>query len=612
MFGQAEASTSSSSGADTERSTLISLSDRGLAQQDYNFTELLRHVMTDQPNSKWPFGILSLTALASTWMYIAPSLKEGEAEGGAWKWLQLIGNTGAAAFVVFNVGGHYIDLLKASQDALSYLKKNNLIEPKVAKKVSGVLSKLLYQATRVAKGAASKIRATKLDILIIAALTAIPLATAAWSYKDFDKESNVLLALKTLVTFWVYTLIHTLPVSLILEVPWLNFLLVKIPMSPFILLRHVYIKCAWSGERLESNRAEQQELKAQAAIRLQMVGSINALISRIQQGLGFKHDQCWFTPKLPENYKLPADVNSAEDSELFAWLAGVFAFYGDVSAPANYSSVRNCLSSVNRSVRGVWGSAGAGLAGSCLIGYLKLNYDLFYRLLNNSVFGALCLMVPPAVASEVLTLYFGWLAFAGSYDFVAKWLTCNPYVPYSFKLKPILSIFPLTITWFLTCCGYGTAVQLVRDSFDPDKYGQLTCDILAAMTKYGLIVYGLINGVQLVEKIAVPAAGRFGSADQKQLVKMLDILQRLAALVAQLEPRLLQKVLVTLNEGQLALFGLTKAGDEIQIKPQETLPSPTVVVRPTNSFWSNCCSFFWSKSEPSHEETGPLLGFGKM
>lgn len=541
------------------------------------FDDLLKYIeTTDAPfaHSLWPKAILSITSLASMWMYVIPSMKAGEREDGeAGKWLQLVGNTSCAALVVFNIGGHYIGLLEASRD-----KAQSLIEQYLTSKTAP------RAATSGCSTLSHKLKKNQLHILILAGLTATPLAAAAWFYKDWPQEPDALLGAKTSVTFGVYSLIHTLPIALILNVDWLNFLLVKVPKFvltwPLIVGKSAYQHlCIQHHQRLadETTREQQQNI----ALRAHVVHTLSALIEQFKT-TGFTKKGCCHIP-LPTPDALAdllAPHNTATDTE---------SLLPHATIPPSF--LAQCAHFLSSGIRNVFGAAGALLVGASVFGYLKVNYNLFYELLEDSTIGALALLAGPAVVTEVLCMYYGQRAFALAYDYVTSCVASKGQMPYAFKLNFGVSTLFLGITYFLNYFSYGTALQLTHDTCEPDVYGKFACAMLEFASKWGIIVYGCINMAELVEKLVEPIALHFGSKEQKEFVKALNDLRRLAALIDQLDPECFKKLVNTIDKPELlTALKLVKDPETGAVSPEvkpETYPS----AKPTSGW---CC--FWRKT----------------
>ena len=547
------------------------------------FDDLLKYIETTASpfaHSLLPKTILSLTSLASMWMYVIPSMKAGEREDGeAGKWLQLIGNTSCAALVVFNIGGHYIGLLDASQDKAKFLAKQFPSSAEAPLVETGCWSTF-----------SQKLKKNQLHILILAALTATPLAAAAWFYKDWDTEPQALLSVKTGVTFGVYTLIHTLPISLILSVDWLNTLLVKVPK--FLLCCPIIVgKSAYQHLRTRNYRhlpdETERELQQNLAVRAHVVNVLYALVEQFKK-TGFTKQGCCHTPLLMASAALedliaPRTANTDEENLLPHEIS-----------PA--SLMAQCAHFLYSGIRNVFGAAGALLVGASVYGYLKVNYNLFYELLEDSTFGALALLAGPAVVTEVLCMYYGQRAFSLAYDFLTSCFAGKGQMPYAFKLNFGVSSLFLGVTYFLNYFSYGTALQLTHDTCEPDVYGQFACTLLEFASKWGIIVYGCINMAELVEKLVEPIALRFGSKEQKQFVKALNDLKRLAALIDRLDPECFKKLLVSMeNSALLNTLKLVKHADGA-VGPEA--PAAPVTAR-KSSGWCDWCCFWRSPEEPT-------------
>lgn len=545
------------------------------------FDDLLKYIATtDAPfaHSLWSKAILSLTSLASTWMYVVPSMKAGEREQGeAGKWLQLFGNTSCAALVVFNIGGHYIGLLETAQDKAKLLTKNP------------AFGEIKLTETSCHQTFIQKLKKNQLHILILAGLTATPLAAAAWFYKDWDAEPTALLGAKTGVTFGVYTLIHTLPISLILNVNWLNFLLVKVPKFvltfPIIVGKSAYQHLCTKNYRPVPDEAE-RELQQNIALRTHVVNALYALVEQFKT-TGFTKSGCCHTP-LPlagtlENLIAPHTEETDEESLL-----------PQTTTPT--SLVAQCGHFFYAGWRNLFGAAGSLLVGASIFGYLKVNYNLFYALLEGSTFGALALIAGPAIVSEVLCMYYGQRAFSLAYDYLTSCLAGKGQMPYAFKLNFGVSSLFLGVTYFLNYFSYGTALQLTHDTCEPDVYGQFACTLLEFASKWGIIVYGCINLAELVEKLVEPVALRFGSKEQKQFVKALNDLKRLAALIDQLDPNCFKKLLATIDKPEL-LSALKLVKNEDGTVSPKTATKPEALPKKTSGWCDWCC--FWRSPEES-------------
>ena len=602
-----------------------------------DFVELLRYVVTTkQPlgNPLWSFAMLTPVALASMWMYIRPSWKAGMDEGGLpMAVLQLIGNTGSAGLVVYNIGGHYLGLIKASRDALLYLKTHNLITSREFTEAANYMEKISKILASKGRSFLKKLRTSKLDILAVSTIISFPLAAAALFYKDYDTEPKGLMLLKGAVTLAVNTLIHTLPVSLILNIPWLNTLLIKIPTAPFTFVSYLYRRCIWTKNKRIQYQLEQQLRLEQKSLRLHMLNKIYALVAQMQNN-GFSRQGCSYTVKLPPNVQdllvnvmEKRNISEQDMPTLLALLPIIAEFYAKPSTAtttqSQHTTIYQYLGYLNTGLRSLAGMAGALLIGGSVAGYAKVNYDLYNKEIGSQAV-SIALITPTVAAMEVLCGYFGWAAFSGAYDFIANLVTCRPQTPYVFKLNPILSGFFLATTWTIGYFGYGTALQLVHDTFDPKIYGKILCDLLAISAKYGIIVYGFINFAQLVEKLVEPIVKfKFSgsSAATQQYLFMLNSLRRMAALIDELTPTTLQEILNTITDPKiLETFDL-----EITTRDERSYTATVTteqLVRPippttqTNSpsqqqSWSSWLGSFFSRdharSEDKIVETQPLL-----
>lgn len=547
------------------------------------FDDLLKYIATtDAPfaHSLWPKAILSLTSLASTWMYVAPSMKAGEREQGeAGKWLQLLGNTSCAALVVFNIGGHYIGLLEALRDMLCFLKEQGEnIGENFATDPIGCCKKFLCELKKI-----------KPRILLLSDVTAMPLAAAALFYRDWDTEPEALLIVKMLITLGVYTLIHTLPISLILNVDWLNFLLVKVPKFvltfPIIVGKSAYQHLCTKNYRPVPDEAE-RELQQNIALRTHVVNALYAVVEKFK-ATGFTKKGCCYIP-LPivgtlENLIAPHTEETDEESLL-------------PQATAPTSLVAQCGHFFYAGWRNLFGAAGSLLVGASIFGYLKVNYNLFYASLEGSTFGALALIAGPAIVTEVLCMYYGQRAFSLAYDYLTSCLAGKGQMPYAFKLNFGVSSLFLGVTYFLNYFSYGTALQLTHDTCEPDVYGQFACTLLEFASKWGIIVYGCINLAELVEKLVEPVALRFGSKEQKQFVKALNDLKQLAALIDQLDPNCFKKLLATIDKPEL-LSALKLVKNEDGTVSPKTATKPEALPKKSSGWCDWCC--FWRSPEES-------------
>ena len=539
-----------------------------------SFTDLLNHIQkTPAPfASAWrPKLLLSLTSIANMWMYVVPSIKAGEREQGEMgKWLQLAGNTSCAALVVFNIGGHYIGLLEASRDAIQFLKSHSAIpinEP-------GTLTKLL-----------NKLKKNQLHILFLAALTATPLAAAAWFYKDFANEPEALMGGKIGITFGVHTLIHTLPISLILNVDWLNFLLIKIPKYvitfPFIVGENIYRHCCTKTRYAKFDAAE-QALQQKAALRAQVANELYMLSEKFKDMVFTKKGHC-YAPDVTAYQGLTLE-------QLIDMISNPHETSALLPAEQHTSWLGTCGHYIYSEVRNLFGSAGSTLVGASIFGYLNVNYNLFYELLERSTFGALALLAGPAIVTEVLTMYYGWRAFTLAYDYLASCFSGKGQMPYAFKLNFGVSTLFLGITYFLNYFSYGTALQLTHDTCNPKTYGAIGCNLFEIASKWGIIVYGCINLAELVEKLVEPVARLCGSKNQKQFVEILNNLRRLAKLIDQLDPDCCQKLLNSIdNSNLLSALKLAKNAEDGAV--HTSLP-PTK----KSSSWSSWCCW-WHKAD---------------
>lgn len=549
----------------------------------------------------WPKALLAATSVASMWMYVTPSMAAGEREHGEiGKWLQLVGNTSCAALVVFNIGGHYIGLLESSRDTLRFLKtqaagfeKNQPANPNWVKNFF------------------KKLKDNQLHILILAGLTATPLMAAAAAYPDWDAESETLLGAKMAVTFSVYTLIHTLPISLILNVDWLNFLLVKVPKFiitlpiklPVAIGKAAYHLCCAKSNNpalVITERELQQQLKQNAALQAHIANTLWALTDQLKTHGFTKKGYCSYTP-LP----ITDEENGIASTNLILSAAEVItankSLLSHTDTTSQTSWLKQCGSYLYSGVRNVFGAAGSALVGASLFGYLSANWELFLEWTGGSTLGTIALLGCPAIVSEVLVMYYGHRAFSLAFDFVSNLITGKGQMPYPFKLNFGLSTAFLSSTYFLNAFAYGTALQLTHDTCDPSIYGRIGCDALEFASKWGLITYGCINMAELVEKLVEPVALRYGSKEQKEFVKILNELKRLAALITQLAPKECKQMLDSIeNPKLLDVLGLVKNPDgtvqaRSTVNPEPTAkpPESTTTKEPAGpSFGEQCRKLF--------------------
>lgn len=369
----------------------------------------------------------------------------------------------------------------------------------------------------------------------------------------------------------------------ILNVGWLNYLLVKIPKFvltfPIIVSKSAYHHLCTKNFRRVPDAAE-LELRQNIALRTHVVNVLCALVENFKT-TGFKKSGfCRYTP-LPISdsleYLIAPNTESTDDT------ASLLPHETESA-----SLVTQCTHFLYSGIRNVFGSAGSLLVGASIFGYLKVNYNLFYELLEDSTFGALALLAGPAIVTEVLCMYYGWHAFSLAYDYLTACLAGKGQMPYSFKLNFGVSSLFLGVTYFLNYFSYGTALQLTHDTCEPDIYGRFTCALLEFASKWGIIVYGCINLVDLVKLLTEWTAKHYGSEEQKQFVAALDNLTRLAALIDQLDPECFKKLLATIEKPELlSSLKLTKNADG-SVSPA----APAAAPAQKSAGWCDWCCFW--------------------
>ncbi|MFA6409120.1 MAG: hypothetical protein WCW01_02975 [Gammaproteobacteria bacterium] len=562
-----------------------------------NLGSLLEYLATTPaPLAKawWHYVILGFGALGCTIMYVTPSIRVGTEHpetGGPV--LQVMGNTSMAALVVPNIGTYYFNLLDASLDAKRFEIQYHLSTPE--------------ERQNCFNAAIQWLRKLQLDVPILSLCVACPyLAVALYSkYKDWADEPDAVVHAKAAVTYLVNAITHTLPISLLLNVPWLNFLLVKVvggfaywPVRGVMEARN----CCLGPQVIETERLRQVKLDEQTNLQMHLSRLFSGLAERVKRQ-GFSGKGCCFKPKKLE--KMPNDAHTLLD-----WLEKLLGTYPETM---DKTSLRKAYCYCVREGLGqIVGGVGAIVVGGSVSGYLKVNYDVFNKMFGGNTALTIALMVFPILTTEVLTGYFGYYGFKGAYDFIR-----HPKMPYSFKLNPILSAVFLTTTYFLNCFAYGTALQLVEDGFPESTFG-ITHKVFDAITIVGLLVYGFINMAQLLEKLVEPTAKRFGSQEQKDILETITFLRRAADIVKSMKPAELEKLLKNTPEQNLKALGFDKlATGEVVVLQKETTTQIVPAARPCCcSYIASCCSgLFHSKAKivVQHEpgmaagERDPLL-----
>jgi hypothetical protein len=578
---KAEKSTADASNSDQEELLTIATEaseteNAALLPGELSFPELLRYVFsTKEPlnNPLWALLIRGSLATASTVLYPVPSWKAGQAEGGnLMACAQVIGNVTCGFLVTYSISGYYVRLLIATKDVSRYLKQNNLVNKINTKTISAYCQNLF-----------KKLHDTKFDILIVAGLTALPLTAAAISYQGFtnapDWLSTLILIVKGGCTFVAYTPGHVLAILVITQNIVAKTILITIPFAPFSLARHIYHKMFWSERDFQETATTERQKKLQNIVCSKLLGLVNEM-----KVFGFQRKGCSYEPKI-----IAGEIYTKTEQ-----LLAMFELYKKPTPKSSQFWFWRCLSYFNTGARAICGFAGSLLVGSSISGYIAANYELFYKLIN-SVVGAFLLVGPPTIASEVLTIYFGWMAITKAYDFLSKIFTCHPETPYAFKLAPFVSSIYLPIIYFLEYFSYGTALQLVHDKIGPQNCGEKLYSSLEFSAKYGIIIYGWINSTQFLEEIAeaVISRSRFSSKEKRAFLSSMNMLKRLAALINELEPSAVEKLLLTTSPELLEKFDLKKTADD-EIKPLSQ-KTENASHKNTSQSWGNWLCF-WKRN----------------
>jgi hypothetical protein len=280
-------------------------------------------------------------------------------------------------------------------------------------------------------------------------------------------------------------------------------------------------------------------------------------------------------------------TNANSPHAMLDMLEGFLQRYPEMSHTSNSAASSVCHNIVEWDRKGCWCGVGAVLTGASVAGYIKVNYDVFNEMFGGRVPLTVAALIFPVVTTEVMTFYFGYQGFKGAYDLLVSFLRCHAKTPYPFKLNPILSGVFLGITYFLNCFGYGTALQLVDDTF-PETTFVGVHKVLDPIVIAGLLTYGFINMAQLLEKLVEPVAKRFGSVEQKNLLEVVSFLKRTAALIERMKPEQVEQLLKNTPEQNLKALRLDKSATS-EVTISETKQIATLPQSCCRRPW-NCCS----------------------
>lgn len=515
--------------------------------------------------------VLSVSSFSSAWLYVEPSLAYGRREHSQKLGdLEVVCNTIAAALVTFNVARAYINYLEkksgAKKELKEFVEKTNQFSEKLE------------------------------NALIIggAIISAAPLTAPAIQYSvNLPLWERILEA--CLITF-DYSLIHTLPMQLLVQTPLLR----AIIFFPLALIYYagkaIYTRCFLTQEEIYFAELREQTRFDHFQLKTALVANLELARTKILAG-SFKFDR----KKLEFALHIPENVQQA-----YVYADGLERHLALLDASSNLPAHRGrqlpaWFNRINSGIsKFVWG-VGAFAIPASISGFMMSTF-IEAEKLTHSKDAAYPMAIGPSFITTILVSYFGGKTFRGIYDYSVAWRKGENEIPLPIRLYPKTVGMLIALALFIARYSSGPAEELVYANFSAEKWNGIR-EALVYFARYGVELYCFINMFEIIFSATIIYAQKNGSKDEILVTELSQKIQEMEQGIFLLDGQKLEDNLKALPlENRKKLLGMEDKKLQEITNHEANLWKKIPALAPKDQ-----STPFWDKNDRQRQLTQPLL-----
>lgn len=407
-------------------------------------------------------------------------------------------------------------------------------------------------------------------IFLVAAISALCLAAVIFTFPPSEKTKFGYLIALAVIILIDNTVLHFLPVKLILNKPVYRF-----PFLPFEL---AYV--AYRDRNLSSSDKMEQARQAQvAADRMQLKQLLIGRITLAQQRLT-KQSFTWncrgYNVDVPKSLR---HLKNADDP-----LQQILSILPEVKEQEQAASSPTCLSRLNEGLRKLIVVAGAIWIWSCCTGYYADPVNELYKL-TGDYRSAGPIAALPIYTLSVLLAFFGELFLGGLYAYATNWGKDTPKIPMEVKLYPKVFLLLMAVNAACTPYSFAAAAELVYKNFTGD-FWQPFVPYLVGAAKSGIAFVSFLATRDFFMLMLLKWGSHLGGEQSRLVAKTNEQIDQFKNSINLMDGEKLERELsaMTPDERQ-QLLGVSDKKYQ-QIINHEANFSASSSVEPSTPWWS--------------------------